>query len=235
VSVSGFASPASPITLTRRIDRDRIRLMKNPAMLVILLFTVTGTASAKQKHVEADYKVGWLERWTAKDWGPDVYYDSQNGLTCFAAHDHELPQCYKDSNNNEWVVRISDDDYMQITMGDSFPRPMFAAMNKENALLDLTSQCLAAATSESTRRIAAQEVAAENSVPQGRVTVVECAVQVRYRIEGNVLYTPLYRKGKLSDEVGYDNVFLEHTPGGHAVGVSRNNFFVDVWDYSGSK
>ncbi len=116
---------------------------------------------------------------------------------------------------------------MEITTGDRFPRPMLADTNKANALSGPVTQCLTAPTPEATKRIATQEVGVENSVPRGSVTIVECAVQVRYRIDGNILYVPLHRKGKLLDEVGYD-VFWERTPGGRAVGVPRNNFFVDV-------
>jgi len=209
--------------------------MRTLAMLVMLFLAGTGAARAKQKHTEADYKVGWLEHWTEEVWGPGVYYDSQNGLSCFAAHDHELPQCYKDSNSYQWVVRISDDNYMQVGIGDHSPSPMLANINKDNALADLTLPCLMSNTSESTKRIAAQEVAFKNSVPEGRVTIVGCAIQVHYRIEGKIMYIPLYRKGKLIDEVGYDNVFLEHAPGGRVVGAPGDSFFVDVWDYSESK
>jgi hypothetical protein len=183
-------------------------------LLVTLLPSVTGVIIAKQKRNEGDYKIGWLESWSTKTWGPDVYYDSQNGFTCFAAHDHELPQCFKDSSSDEWVVRASDDNYMQITEGESSPLLMLSSANKDNALLDLIGPCLASVTPESTKQIATEEVQLEDSVPQGRVTVVSCAVQIRYRTEGKTLYVPLYHEGKLVDEAGYDNVFLEHTPGG---------------------
>lgn len=211
---------------------SRSMFRSKTVLTAFLALSVSAATFAKQKHTEADYKSGWLEFWSVKVWGPDVYYDSQNGLTCFAAHGHELAQCYKDSNSDEWVVKIADDDYMQVAAGDISPRQMLSDTNKTNALLDMTTSCLASASSESSKRIALEEAKLENSVPQGQVTTVNCAVQVRYRIEGANLYVPLYRKGKLVDEVGYDSVFLEHTPGGRGVSGPRNNFFLDVWDYS---
>ena len=201
-------------------------------LFVLFLLLASGRAFARQKHTDADYKIGWLEFWTEKTWGPDVYYDSQNGITCFASHDHELPQCYKDSNSNQWVIKVSDDTYVQVATGDNSPLPRLADVNKDNPLLELNEQCLLAVPREASKRIAEQEVAVENSVTQGTATMVGCAISVRYRIEGSVVFVPLYRKGKIVDEVGYDNTFVEHTPGGRATGGPRNNFFVDVWEYS---
>jgi hypothetical protein len=189
----------------------------------------------KQKHTEADYKIGWLEHWTERILGPDIYHDPQNGLHGYAARGHDLPQCYKDSSRDEWVVRISVDDYVWITTPENSQRPVFADLNKGNALANLTLPCLNSIPSGSSRRIDEKEVEFENSVPQGRVTIVSCAIQVRHRIEGNILYVPPYHKAKLVDEPGYDNVTLQRTPGGSAVRVPRNDFFVDVWDYSESK